>query len=73
MLNCKKNFVVVVVVVVIHFNTLGEEGRGFFNPMYFLFTVRWAYKRGSLLATVYNFRQAPVVYIFYAIGKMRLY
>ena len=55
--------------------------------MYFLFTVRWAYKRGRLLATVYgtlfifffissvpvayvaNFRQAPVVYIFYAIVK----
>ena len=43
-------------VVVIHFNTLGEEGRGSFDPMYFLFTVRWAYKRRSLLATVYGTR-----------------
>ena len=54
MLNFKKKFVVVVAVVLIHFNTLGEEGRGFFNPMYFLFTVSWPYKRGSLLATVYG-------------------
>ena len=54
MLNFKKHFVVVVAVVLIHFNTLGEEGRGFFNPMYFLFTVSWPYKRGSLLATVYG-------------------
>ena len=53
-LNFKKNFVVVVAVVLIHFNTLGEEGRGFFNPMYFLFSVSGPYKRGSLLATVYG-------------------
>ena len=31
----KKKFVVVVAVVLIHFNTLGEERRGIFNPMYF--------------------------------------